>query len=257
MSGIQLARRGANAFSRAVTGGGGGTGGGTTTLSGVTVRASYEGGTNGAAISAANSGTLGDTPISAVSLGSGSTAAYSTGHGGAHGGSTALALGYTGSTGYVEYAYAPTATTSRVSFRLWVYYAAGSALQRLLIFRNSGNIAYVSVNASGFLTFTDGSGSAVMTSTAAFPTDQWVLVQGSVTIGSTASNGVLELAYWLASDTTTPVWSAIDSAANVGTAAMLAIRLGMSSAATVAHTTWFDEFLANDSLATGYLGVAA
>lgn len=250
MAGVQLARRGANAIIRGAVAAPGG-------LTGVTVRASYEGGTNGTAISTGNSGTSGDTAISAVSLGAGSTAVVSTTHGGATTGGKALALGYTASTGYVEYSFVPTTTTSRVSFRLWVYYTAGSGLQRLLIFRNGGNVAYVSIVSGGQLTFTDNGGTAQLTSTGTFPTDQWVLVQGAVTVGSSATNGKLELAYWLATGLTTPVWSGTASAANTGTAAIAAIRLGMSSASTATHTTWFDEFLANDSLATGYLGATA
>lgn len=223
----------------------------------ITIQNSFENGTNGAAFTTSSSSGTNTNPA-AVSLGSGSAATYSSVKGSPQSGTLALALSYTTSTGYAEFAFNPAVDTDRVAFRTWVWYPSGGGLQRILIFRNTGNIAYVSVESSGALTFTDAGATVQITSgSTLFPTNQWILVQGAVTIGGSATSGKLELRWSTLASPNTAAWTGSTvSTANLGTAGMTGVRLGMSSAATASHTAYFDDFLVTDGLPSGLPGPA-
>lgn len=212
-------------------------------------------GTAGASFTTSSTATSGDTNASAVTLGTGSTAVYSTAKGSAQaGGSTALALTWTNQQSSATFPFASSSTSARRAFRFWVW--APSAFvavedTRLYTDRTAAGvqIADVHLQQGGNLTFRNASNTVVLDSGSThLPTNQWVLVKGAVTVAT----GMLELAFYNPWNLKTPVWSDVIDFAGLGNTAGGQVLLGAAVSNSNAATFYFDDLYVTEALSTGF-----
>lgn len=214
---------------------------------------SLEGGTNGTAISAANSGGTSGTAFSTTVLAS-TTINYSNLV--AHNSTLSAQFAYAGSSsaGYIPWNFSPTATTTRVAHRVYWYSGATFTSQDIYAVRSSAApVMKVGTEASGKLVILNTSNATIATATAALSANTWYRIEVAVTIGTTTSNGVIEMAYYLG-DSLTPVqtFTTITNA-NLGIVAMTLVRIGSGSTVASARTQYYDDLMVAE-LASGFIG---
>lgn len=214
-----------------------------------------EGGTNGTAVSAANSGGASGTAFNAVSVGTAATAAYDSTRA-AHGvRSLKVATGASAVDAEVQWQ-AAVGTQATLYARTYVWItAAPGANHRLSTMITPGLGALCSalyLNTNRTLTLIDSGGGSVLTTTTAVPTGAWSriewLVQGSTTAGH------LELRLYTTADSGTATES-LSSASNLNTGGSLgfiSFGTGWDAKANVGPL-WLDDIAIS---ATGFPGPA-
>lgn len=218
-----------------------------------TLANNFEGGTSGAAITAANSGGTSGSAFDSVTLVSGGTLAFDAAVA-AHGSLSAkVATGATAGGSRMNWAASLGAISgSTVWFRLYLFFTANPAAE-VRVFAAapaSGTCAALSVSAAGKLIFRNATGSIVTTSTAAIPLNAWFRVEGFVTCSATA--GQTEVKMFTVPDSTTVAETDTSSAAQNTNTTATQVFLGISGTAIAnAGPYWIDDIGVSDQ---GYLG---
>ncbi len=217
---------------------------------------SFEGGTNGVAVTTANSGgTSGDAFNAVAGAVAGATLAYSATEM-AHG-SLALqvATAATAGTQWVGYT-TSFGTNSDFYLRFNLYLTALPAASATLWrgFSGAATLCSLNMNTSGQLRVQDSLGVVVSGSTSgALPTGQWVRVELHITMSTTV--GQTELRVYHSVDSTVATFSAQSTATlNLGATSADGYRMGLQTTQANYGPTWFDDYALST---TTWLGPAA
>jgi fibronectin-binding autotransporter adhesin len=208
----------------------------------VTVTNTCEG-TNGAAVTTANTGPNG---WDLVTLSNSGTATFDTTV--AHGGASSLKLATTATAGtaFVTWSSSFTGTTvataySRVYLYLTAIPAATVALMRYLS-TASTNAAILQLTTTGKIRTYNAAGSVLTTGTTTIPLNQWVRVEFDVT--GDAVNGSISARLYTSPESTTAAETITNTTVNTSNP-LDRIRIGMS--ATIANQTmWLDDIALSD-----------
>ena len=220
-----------------------------------TVTNSFEGGTNGTAITTANSGGASGNAFDNTFLGTGATITYDNTHI-AHGNlAFAAAAGATQAQAIVEWNTSLGSGLAQVWFRIYIYLTANpsAAFGPVVIKTGHGGTqcSRVAISTAGVITFNDAANTAQLTFTNNVPLNQWFRLEGFTVASATV--GQLEAKLFSSMDSTSPTETQT-SAANLNTGASIGeIQLGGGGAGLKSLTVWFDDIGATDS---GYLGPA-
>lgn len=119
---------------------------------------------------------------------------------------------------------------------------------------SAGYMCIVGINSSGKFIMQDSTGSAIGASVAddTFPTNQYVRVEVAVRKGTTASDGLIEYAYYIG-DATIPEMTWSSSAQNTGTNDVAQVIIGRNTGAAQPNTMWYDT-IRTQNLASGWIG---
>lgn len=216
---------------------------------------SFEGGTNGAAVSAANSGGASGDAFTAVSIVAPNTMVYDNTRA-AHGAqSTKLTGGVLG----VMACYYDFTGSSAVAVRAYFYFTAlPTADHHLIAMQTAGGatrLLSIHINGASKLRIADASGTTgVWTATNTMPVNQWVRIDLYAAPGSATNNGVAKGGVYLG-DSTTPIEAIYSStAANLGAGQTIGrLVLGKTNASTFATPYWMDDPRYNDA-ASDFVG---
>lgn len=211
-----------------------------------------DGGTDGTLVSSANSGGASGDPFDVVATGT--IMRYAVDQS-AHGGMAyRIPQGATFATGNLEW----TASIGGAQATLWgrAYYrfssVAPSANMNLIRWASGGtNCANLRINTTGTIQFTNASGVAAGTASAALSADTWYRIEYTISFSTTAGSGTANI-YLL--DDTTPVTSTTCSGQNFATASATTVRTGNIAAGATNMTTWIDDVQVNN---TGFPGPVA
>jgi hypothetical protein len=174
----------------------------------------FEGGTNGAAITAANSGGASGNAVNATSCTGGATLTYASG-GGAHGSNVSALV--TPGTGACAMQWSKSITaTSEAYGRAYINFAGNPtntfALLRISDATPSRDVQ-VNLSKTGKLSVTDAAGTTQVTFTNSIPLNSWVRLEWHLI---SAASGTFELRMY-AGDSTTPIESHVLTGINTGT----------------------------------------
>jgi hypothetical protein len=162
------------------------------------------------------------------------------------------AIGVTTDECYVMWNSALTATVSTLWSRLYFYVTANPSTTHKLITVQGGSTVggRVNLTTAGKLTYTDTSGTTIVTFTNSVALSAWNRVEFKI-VGHTSA-GVLE-AKLFSADATTPIETNTSTSQNTGTTALDRIRFGPTGTAVASVTVRMDDFGLSD---VGYLGPA-
>lgn len=208
----------------------------------------FEGGTDGVAITAANSGGASGTPFNAI-WGTGFNYSASDATQGVMG------AGVAGSAyGAGQWSLAtPTQIAIQMYFKPKAIPTSGDCY--LMRLHKSGTRLFdVHVQGTGHLRIFDASGATVWTATNALVANTYYRLEAFVVAGATSSTGTIKVGYYLGNSTTPVETVYLNTAANVGTATNFDILLvGKYNNAPEAYG--FDKF-SYDPAATDFIGVS-
>jgi len=209
---------------------------------------SFEGGTDGAAVTAANSGGSSGSAFGAVSATGSTSVVYDNDHA-AHGG---LAAKVSPASDGLASVYWTTTGSGHVAARVYIYLTEHTLLGRVMFLGvGETRVLSLSVQGSGAVRVEDKTGAAGIFDSAPIPINQWVRLELEAQTGATDTTGTVKFATYLA-DSTTTVDSFTTATANLGTDAITRGRAGSYSSVT-ASPFWIDDF-AWDDAATGFIG---
>lgn len=214
----------------------------------------FEGGTDNVTLSAANTGGASGTAITSITVSGATTIQFSTAF---TRGAMACRHSYAiTQAGYLVWNFSPTATTTRTRWRFYIYVPTGQAIatQDLFVARSAAAaIATIGTNSSSQLVVKNSAGTTRGTASSALPFDTWVRVEVALAVGTTTSNGTIEVSYYTG-DSGSAIQSILSSAVeNTGTVAMTLIRLGSVATVASARSIYYDGF-AGDENAAGFIG---
>lgn len=218
----------------------------------------FDAGSNGAAVTSANTAGAGDTALIYVNpAGSGASVTFDSGK--AQSGSLSAKLTpVSGSACYVQMGGAAAslnATAAAARCYLWLTSADTQDNPLVSLLNTSdGRVARCGVNGAGQF-YVQSAGATVYTAGSAFPVGQWVRVEMSAVVGSTT--GEVHAHYYLG-DSTNPVAGvdAVGTASvpvNTGTANIQSYVVGKWFGTTLAQPFWVDS-LAVENAGAAYLG---
>lgn len=165
---------------------------------------SFEGGTSGVTVSAANSGGASGNAFDVVTIGTGGTFAFSSAHA-AHGSlSASVGTGGTAAATYVTWS-TSIGTPAQVWFRMYLYFPSlPSAATRLFTVLNTGSSGVVKfgINTNGTIFTQNVSGATITTSAASIPTAAWFRLEGMALLSATV--GQTEVKLFTSADGTVP-----------------------------------------------------
>lgn len=217
-----------------------------------TLANSFEGGSNGGTVSAANSGGTSGNAFDSVTIGALASVTYSAAHA-AHGSlSCSIATGSPTANALLTWTTSLTAgTVPQVWFRAYFYLTAYSGNLRVIRAQNGGTLCgAVAFNASAKVSLLDSTGTGQKTSTTSLPANQWFRIEGFV-IGS-ATVGQVQAQIYLADDSPTPT-ETLTTAATLNTTGAIN-RVDFGNPTSVANFTyWADNVGAST---TGPIGPA-
>jgi hypothetical protein len=214
-----------------------------------------EGGTNTTAVTTGNSGGASGTAWDAVTLSGTTTCTFSSTF--LMDGAMAYRFAYAASqAGYLVKNFSPTATTTRVAWRFYIYIPAGEVFtSQDLFFVRSASAAVMSLgtNGSGQMIVRNSAGTTVATATSAFSTGVIYRIEVAEAVGTTTGNGTIAVSYYLG-HSTTAVQAVISSTAqNCATAAATLVRFGDAALVASARIIHYDG-LAGAETPSGFLG---
>lgn len=216
---------------------------------------SFEGGTNGATVSAAGSGGASGDAFFAVTVTAGGAMAYDNTRA-AHGTLSAKVTG--GVAGAIACYYDITAS-ARFGVRAYFWFTGLPTDDLLLISMYAADhttrLLSWHINGAGKLRLSDASGTAgVWTAAAAAPLNQWVRLELYGLCGSTTTNATIKGGVFLG-DSTTPIEAIYSSTAgNLGISNQFGRAVvGKPGGTLFATPYWIDDIKADDT-ATGLLG---
>ncbi len=214
----------------------------------------FEGLTNGTALTTANTG------------GSSGTAAYSIANSTNSTITASAAAAKHGDMGVMFACAASEGVPSRVSWALsepgravidaYFYFPStfnGGNIGLLHFRNNSGNMGLLYINNTGRLYVSDATGSGVggASGTSVLAIDTWYRISFAITKGADTSSGTVEWAYFLPGSDT-PIESKSYSAANTGTSNVAYAFLGDTTSRSATHT-WYADTVRGSSLVSGWL----
>jgi hypothetical protein len=209
----------------------------------------FEGGTDGVAVSAGNSGGGSGNAFSAV-FGTGLTFEDTAAYQGTMGARVAG-----GSFGAAQVNLSATAVAAQIYFRTGAT-PVSNDIHVIRLHAGGTRLFSVHTNTAGKLRVSDATGTTGVTT---FPTalsaNTWYRLEVYVVAGTTTSNGTIKAAYYLGNSTTPVDTLYSNTAANVGTAQTFTI-LYMGKYSTGTEQFDFDAFSWNDA-ATDFIGVSA
>lgn len=211
-------------------------------------RETFESGTVGAAL---GGGCIFD---SVVATGTGGTIVYDSVR--AMGGSRSIKVSPVGASGAV-YAAKNFTAGIQLAARFYVYTATafdnGASLFGFYV--GATRVADIRFNSSQKIRVTAAASASDHAWTAAnnFPLNQWIRVEVYLKVGTTISNGQIQVAYYAGDSTTAIENSSLLTAVNTGTEGITSLRFGLASTSTQATAYWLDSFSLNTD-ATGLLG---
>src|SRR5262249_14116666 len=132
-------------------------------------------------------------------------------------------------------------SVSQVWFRLYLYFTANPVNSHRVFSASAGgsSAAALFMQTNGQLKFNNTSGSAIFTTTAAIPLNQWFRLEGFV-VGD-ASVGQVSLSLYDSADSTSPT-ETDTSTANQNTAGPVTdVRFGVGTAVANAGPYWMDD----------------
>lgn len=208
----------------------------------------FEGGTNGVAVTASNSGGASGT---AFDIMFGTALTYSTAA------ATQGTMGASVATSAIGAAGWNLANVTKCSAHMKFTISAVPTTGDMYLMRyhNSGGTRLfdVHVQGTGKLRIFDASGATVWTGTNVLTPSTVYRLEAYVVAGSTASNGTIKVGYYLGNSTTPVETVYLNTAANVGTASSFAVvYMGKYNNAVESYT--FDE-LALDTTLSDFIGV--
>src|ERR1035437_7439987 len=217
---------------------------------------SFDGGTNGVTISAANSGGASGDAFTAVTVISPDAMVFDNTRA-AHGAMSAKLTGGS-SANMCSVTYDATPATA-FAVRAYFYFTALPTADHWLIAMYAADhttrLLSMHINGAGKLRLSDASGTTgVWTAAATMPVNQWVRIDLYGSCGSTTTNATIKGGVYLG-DSTTPIETIYSTAVgNLGTAQQLGrVVIGKASSSTFATPYWVDDIKADDT-ATGLLG---
>jgi len=214
---------------------------------------SFEGGTAGASVSAANSGGASGNPFDSVSVTASGVSRFDSAHA-AHGGLGNLIQCTTAAASNGQGVWsASMGTRTQVWYRLYLYWPAlGSNTQRIWKATSAGALcSALSINSAGHVLATSAAGTTVLTSAATVPLARWFRVEGFVRCSATA--GQLEFRLFTSGmDSGTPDEVRTSAATQVLTASADSYVYGLQSNSLV--MSWWQDDVALSDL--GYIGPA-
>lgn len=208
-------------------------------------------GSNGVAITAANSGVDGDA-FGTVATTSPAASVFDTSR--AFQGSSSLKVTPSGSTQLTSM-YWTVAGSGHVSMRGYFYLTAapaGGLVPMWLGAAGASSRASIDFRPTGKLRVNMVGGAAYDTS-ASYPLNDWVRVELEVWKGTTTTNGRIKGAMYLGSSTT-PIESWDVTTANTGTDDFVMARYGSYSASTTSTSPIWIDAVAFDDAANGFIG---
>lgn len=214
----------------------------------------FESGTAGASMSTTLLSKPGKS-LDTLTLGTGSTATISNAQ--KMHGSNSMLFSYAASVStWMAYTLYPEAATRRFAARAYWYADTLSSSDQVFSFWNaSGSVVTLGLDASLHFKATDAAGTVIHTSSATASAGTWYRVEAAVQPGTSTTTGVLDYAVYVG-DSTTAIWSGTDSAANLGTVALNAIRFGRGTSTYAAANRWYDD-IAVVPMSSGLIGASA
>lgn len=214
-------------------------------------RNTLEGGTDGLAISTANSGGASGNAFTAVA----SPISFSTEQ--AHAGSLSMKPSVAANQSYVRWGFSGTRS---LAFRAYVYcttaHTAEYIINRLDV---GGNSVVAAVIGSNSMLRIKSGGTYQWTASSTFPLNQWVRIEFLTEIGTSANDGKARLAYYIG-ESATPVGDSgwINNLSLSGdTGTVTGALFGKISLAAYAGSLYMDTLAVNsDSDYTGFIGSA-
>lgn len=215
-----------------------------------------EGGTDGTAVTVANSGGTSGTAFKSVTVdGTGSTLTYSSNQ--SHLGSLAYSLNVPTS-GHASLT-VPDSTSyasGRLRYYLFLNSFPSAGIQHVQVIDQVNNLWYLDMTSAGKLQFVNAVSSVVWTSTNALPTGTWIRVEVSTVAGTSSTNGSFQVS-WFLGENTTPVETY--SATNVNTGTNGGIKnwnIGKVSTAA-SFSGYIDDIWVDDGAFGTYVGTSS
>lgn len=210
------------------------------------VRNTFEGGTNGTAISAGNSGGSSGTAFASVNKGTGAVVSYDTAHPALGALSAKISVGATSTVANMELALPSTTTTIAFSFYLYTATLGDATGLDLVAVRSSGtNRLFIRVNAgTGMVTVIDSLGNNVGSMSTVIPQG---LVRFDVTATLSSTVGQATVNQYNTATSSTPD-DTITTAANKNFGGSADnIRYGINNNTTNKGPVWIDSIRHNDT----------
>lgn len=201
----------------------------------------FETGTNGVAVSSANSGGSADTAFDSVSIGTGATLAYDNARAVAGVLSCQVATGVSTSLSFAEWAAATLGTQDTVFLRGYFFFTANPAAAHRIMaaFGSATTRASIQVSASGKLRSHLPAGGIIQTMTASIPLNQWFRVEARIT--GSAANGQIEVALFSTAASSIPTEVITSSATQNLGGQIDSARWGLSTALANVAPFWIDN----------------
>lgn len=217
---------------------------------------SFEGGTNGTTITAANSGGGSGNAFDVVTAPpAAGTLAFSNTHA-AHGSlSCGVGLGATTGTPQLEWS-TSMGTQTQAWFRQYLFFAANPAEQVATVRFKSGATlcASVQISAGGLIITSNSSGTTIFTMATSLPTNAWFRLEGFFLLSTTV--GQSELKIFTSADSSTATETKTSAATqNLGAASANGYFYGITNTSDINISTFWMDDLGLSS--TGYVGPAA
>jgi hypothetical protein len=210
----------------------------------------FDGGTDGALITTANSGGVSGTPIESRSSNVGTTLAFSSSK--VRSGLSLKMNALQAGAGYVNFTYI---SSSRTVIRYYFYFedSIDEGYYEVGKVRNSANANLIVVGMSGRNMNITVAGGAISTVPVKIQPDNWYRLEYAFNKGTATNNGRAEF-YLYDGDSLSPIHTFTSTTANMGTTDAVAIRIGAASGpANGPQVTYFDDFIAQE-LDTGLIG---
>lgn len=212
----------------------------------------FEGGTAGVSISAANSGGASGTPVSSTPFNAPTTLTYNDVQ---KRGNLSMRISYGTGAGYAVWTWS---SNSRFVVRFYLYYEDTVPTEYMEIMQcrstTNANMGWMATNGRQLIYY-NATGIITANNLSAYQLqpNSWYRVEFAVTPGTTTSNGRVEGVFY-DGDSTVPIES-YDSGAtvNTGTVGLAAIRIGSTGGPAAARSIYYDDFSAAQ-LSSGFIG---
>jgi hypothetical protein len=213
---------------------------------------SFEGITSGTTITTSTNGTS-DAPFTTVQIGAGATLTADNAHA-AHG---TIAMKLAPSSGAVTQVINSGLSSSTMAVRSYVYLTANPPGDEWIeAFYQSGGSTRVAswhIDSAGKINLRNAAAGNIWTATTAIPLNTWIRVEMYAAVGTTTSNGTLNIAYYTL-DSTSAIASNTNTAnTNTGTSPIDQVNTGHINGGTNITPFWIDD-LRIDTATSGFIG---
>lgn len=210
---------------------------------------SFEGGTNGTTISAANSGGSSGNAFDNVSVGLNATLTYDNAHA-AHGGLAGKPATTSSSTTSIVVWSTSMGTKTQLWFRMYVYLTANPAA--IIGIWRPLNVAtqcsMLEITTGGLLRWVNTSSATILTGAVAVPLNQWWRVEGFTLCSATV--GQVEYKLFKTADSSSPDETQTSAATQNTSTQITQTQIGLTNNST-SQALWMDDLGLSS---TGYIG---